>query len=106
MRFLPLSESEVQSYSVKGKNWQTVSPYRQDITELKPSLSGKELWIGTFIGNYDKGGHKVSLEITIHKSDQNTYKNNTAIPLFNTLNIMEMAGQDYSTMFNQDKGLL
>ncbi|MDV7697699.1 GLPGLI family protein [Chryseobacterium soli] len=90
---------------LKGKDWQTVSPYRQDITELKPSLSEKELWVGAFIGNYDKGGHKVSLEITIHKSDQTIYKNNTAIPLFNTLNIMEMAGQDYSTLFNQEKGL-
>ncbi|REC46760.1 GLPGLI family protein [Chryseobacterium pennipullorum] len=90
---------------LKGKNWQTISPYRQDITELKPSLSGKELWVGVFIGNYDKGGHTVSLDITIHKSDQNVYKNNVAIPLFNTLNIMEMAGQDYSTMFNKDKGL-
>lgn len=91
---------------LKDKNWQTISPFRQDITELKPSLSNKELWIGTFIGNYDKGGHKVSLEITIHKSDQAVHKNNVSIPLFNTLNIMEMAGQDYSTMFNQDKGLL
>ncbi|MDO3427274.1 GLPGLI family protein [Chryseobacterium sp. APV1] len=90
---------------LKDKNWQTISPYREDITDLKPSLSEKELWIGTFIGNYDKGGHKVSLEITIHKSDQTVYKNNTVIPLFNTLNIMEMAGQDYSTMFNNDKGL-
>lgn len=90
---------------LKGKDWQTISPYRQDITELKPSLSEKELWIGTFIGNYDKGGHKVSLEITIHKSDQTVYKNNVVIPLFNTLNIMEMAGQDYSTMFDKDKGL-
>lgn len=91
---------------LKDKTWQTISPYRQDITELKPALSEKELWIGTFIGNYDKGGHKVSLEITIHKSDQTIYKNNTVIPLFNSLNIMEMAGQDYSTMFNKDKGLL
>ncbi|GAB0157287.1 hypothetical protein CHRYSEOSP005_25590 [Chryseobacterium sp. Alg-005] len=90
---------------LKGKSWQTISPYRQDITELKPELSGKELWVGTFIGNYDKGGHKVSLEITIHKSDQGVNKNNKAIPLFNTVNIMEMAGQDYATMFNNDKGL-
>lgn len=91
---------------LKDKNWQTISPFRQDITELKPSLSNKELWVGAFIGNYDKGGHTVSLEITIHKSDQTVHKNNVSIPLFNTLNIMEMAGQDYSTMFNQDKGLL
>jgi hypothetical protein len=90
---------------LKGKDWQTISPYRQDITELKPSLSEKELWIGAFIGNYDKGGHKVSLEITIHKSDQTVNNNNKVIPLFNTLNIMEMAGQDYSTMFSNDKGL-
>lgn len=90
---------------LKGKDWQTVSPYRQDITELKPALSDKELWVGVFIGNYDKGGHKVSLDISIHKSNQNIYNNTTAIPLFNTLNIMEMAGQDYSTMFSQEKGL-
>lgn len=90
---------------LKDKTWQTVSPFRQDITELKPSLSEKELWIGTFIGNYDKGGHKVSLDITIHNSEQIVNKNNKIIPLFNTTNIMEMAGQDYATMFNNDKGL-
>lgn len=91
---------------LKDKTWQTVSPFRQDITELKPSLSEKEIWIGTFIGNYDKGGHKVSLDITIHNSEQIVNKNNKVIPLFNTTNIMEMAGQDYATMFNNDKGLL
>ncbi|MFY1047058.1 GLPGLI family protein [Chryseobacterium sp. GP-SGM7] len=90
---------------LKDKTWQTVSPFRQDITELKPSLSEKEIWIGTFIGNYDKGGHKVSLDITIHNSEQIVHKNNKVIPLFNTTNIMEMAGQDYATMFNNDKGL-
>ncbi|MDR2235461.1 MAG: GLPGLI family protein [Chryseobacterium sp.] len=90
---------------LKGKDWQTISPFRQEITELKPSLSEKEVWVGAFIGNYDKGGHKVSLEITIHKSDQTVYRNNAVIPVFNTLNIMEMAGQDYSTMFDKDKGL-
>lgn len=91
---------------LKDKTWQTVSPFRQEITELKPSLSEKEIWVGTFIGNYDKGGHKVSMEITIHKSDQTVYKNNKVIPLFNTTNIMEMAGQDYATMFDNEKGLL
>ncbi|WP_027373879.1 GLPGLI family protein [Chryseobacterium sp. UNC8MFCol] len=103
--FTPFGIQKFNHIQLKDKTWQTVNPYRQDITELKPSLSGKELWVGAFIGNYDKGGHKISLEITIHKSDQTVYKNNTIIPLFNTLNIMEMAGQDYSTMFNQDKGL-
>lgn len=104
--FTAFGINKFNNLQLKDKTWQTISPYRQDITELKPALSEKELWIGTFIGNYDKGGHQVSLEITIHKSDQTIHKNNTVIPLFNTLNIMEMAGQDYSTMFNQDKGLL
>src|SRR5690606_27325292 len=27
------------------------------------------------------------------------------IPLFNTLNVMEMAGQEYSTLFDSEKGL-
>lgn len=90
---------------LKDKVWQTVSPFRQDITELKPALSEKEIWVGTFIGNYDKGGHKVSLDITIHKSNQQIYKNSVAIPVFNTLNIMEMAQQDYATMFDNEKGL-
>ncbi|WP_312075585.1 GLPGLI family protein [Chryseobacterium sp.] len=90
---------------LKDKVWQTVSPFREDITELKPALSEKEVWIGTFIGNYDKGGHKISLDITIHKSDQLVHKNTVAIPVFNTLNIMEMAQQDYATMFDNEKGL-
>ncbi|WP_449389428.1 GLPGLI family protein [Chryseobacterium lineare] len=103
--FTAFGINKFNNLQLKDKTWQTISPYRQDITELKPSLSEKELWVGAFIGNYDKGGHKISLEITIHKSDQNIHKNNTVIPLFNSLNIMEMAGQDYSTMFSEDKGL-
>ena len=104
--FTAFGINKFNNLQIKDKTWQTTSPYRQDITELKSALNDKELWIGTFMGNYDKGGHKISLEITIHKSDQTIHKNNTVIPLFNTLNIMEMAGQDYSTMFSQDKGLM
>jgi GLPGLI family protein len=104
--FTAFGINQFNNLQLKDKTWQTISPYREDITDLKPSLSGKELWVGAFIGNYDKGGHKVSLEITIHKSDQAIYKNNAVIPLFNTLNIMEMAGQEYSTMFDKDQGLL
>lgn len=104
--FTPFGIQKFNHIQLKGKDWQNINPYRQDITDLKPELSSKEIWIGTFIGNYDKGGHKVSLEITIHKSAQTNIKNNVAIPLFNTLNIMEMAEQDYATMFNSDKGLI
>lgn len=89
----------------KGRKWHDFVPYRQEITDLKPELSGKSVWIGTYIGNYDKGGHKVSLEITIHNSDQKVVTNNFALPLFTTTNIIEMAGQPYPTLFDSPKGL-
>ncbi len=103
--FTPFGIQKFNHIQLKGKDWQNINPYRQDITDLKPELDNKEIWIGAFIGNYDKGGHKISLEITIHKSEQTNNKNNIAMPLFNTLNIMEMAGQEYATMFDHDKGL-
>ena len=47
----------------------------------------------------------MNLEITIHKSDQIVNKNNAVVPLFTTTNVLEMAGQEYATMFNSEKGL-
>ena len=47
--------------ALKDKEWYDAVYYREEISELRSFLSEKELWIGCFIGNYDKGGHKVSL---------------------------------------------
>jgi len=70
-------------------------------------LSGQEVYIGTFIGNYDKGGHKVNVSLTIHPEEEVVVTKPTeVIPLFNTTNVMEMAGQEYGTLFNSDKGLV
>lgn len=95
-----------ENITLKAKEWHKVASYREDITDLKPSLSGKELWVGAYIGNYDQGGHKISLEITLHNSDQKIVKNNFALPLFATINVMENAGQTYATLFDSDKGLV
>lgn len=103
--FTPFGIQKFNHIQLKGKEWQSINPYRQDVTELSPALSNKEVWVGTFIGNYDKGGHKISLEITIHNSEQSNHKNNVVLSLFNTVNIMEMAGQEYATMFDSEKGL-
>ncbi|CAI9684840.1 PNGase F N-terminal domain-containing protein [Elizabethkingia anophelis] len=94
-----------EKIQLKGKNWHNNTPYRQDITELRPQLSGKEILIGAFIGNYDKGGHQISLELSIHPDQQKIVNNNFVLPVFNTTNVMEMDGQDYPTMFNSDKGV-
>ncbi len=92
---------------LKDKNWHSVVSYRQDLSDLKPLLDNKEVWVGTWIGNYDKGGHKISLDFTFHDNEGvDLFKNNIAISLFDTTNIMEMGGQNYGTMFSSDKGLV
>lgn len=68
-------------------------------------MSGKEVYIGVYIGNYDKGGHKVSLELTIHPGSSNYASGKSSLSLFNTTNVMEMGGQTYATLFGKDKGL-
>lgn len=103
--FTPFGIKQYNHIQLKDKTWHEVVPYRQEISELQSQLSGKELWVGTFIGNYDKGGHKISMNITIHNEENQSLKNTFALPLFNTTNVMEMAEQEYSTMFNHEKGL-
>ena len=103
--FTPFGIKQYNYIQLKDKNWHEIVPYRMDISELKPNLSGKTLYVGTFIGNYDKGGHKISMNITVHPSESILDNNTVSIPLFNTTNVMEMAGQEYATMFNHEKGL-
>lgn len=90
---------------VYGQEWEDVAYYKQDLTGLLPLLQG-EVWIGAFIGNYDKGGHKISLDLKYYPGSQ-VVREQTASrkwfkPLFNTLNFMEMAGQNYGTLFDTD----
>lgn len=90
---------------LKDKNWHDEVPFRQDITELSPMFSEQELWIVMFVGNYDRGGHLVDLNFTIHDGDTKVFPSSQVLPLFNTSNIMEMAGQEYATMFSSPDGL-
>ena len=102
--FTPFGVKKYNTIQLKNKVWQDSVYYRQDLSELSATISNKEIYIGMNIGNYDKGGHKVSLNFTIHPEDL-PKKELTSIPLFNTNNVMEMAGQEYGTMFNSEKGL-
>ncbi|MFZ5431596.1 MAG: PNGase F N-terminal domain-containing protein [Bacteroidota bacterium] len=90
---------------VYGQEWEDVAFYKQDLTGLLPLLQG-EVWIGTFIGNYDKGGHKISLDLKYYPGSQVVREQTASCkwfkPLFNTLNFMEMAGQNYGTLFDTD----
>lgn len=104
--FTPFGIKQYNHIQLKDKTWEEAVPYRQDISELQPALSSQQIWVGTFIGNYDKGGHKISMNITIHEEENSVSQTNFLLPLFNTTNVMEMAGQEYGTMFNSDKGLV
>lgn len=95
-----------ESVQVYGQDWEKKAYYKQEVTELLPLLQNA-VWIGVFIGNYDKGGHKVSLDLKYYPGSQRVReekdeKKSWIYPLFNTLNIMEMAGQEYGTMFEND----
>ena len=103
--FTPFGVKHFNNLELKNKVWQDSVYYRQDISELTVALDEKEVWIGMNIGNYDNGGHKVSLNITIHPGYAAKSEDKWLLPLFNTNNVMEMAGQQYATMFNTEKGL-
>ncbi len=82
--------------------WEKVAEYKQDISTIMP-LENDTLWVGVFIGNYDKGGHIVSLELDFYPSYSDNDSTQKYIkPLFNTVNIMEMSGQNYGRFFNND----
>jgi GLPGLI family protein len=104
--FTPFGIKQYNTITLKDKIWEERVNYRQDVSELTAALSNQEVYIGTFIGNYDKGGHKVSVNLTLHPEEETTIaRPSEVIPLFNTNNVMEMAGQEYGTLFSSEKGL-
>ena len=103
--FTPFGVKQYNNLQLKDKSWAENVLYRQDVSDLRSLLSNQEVWFGINIGNYDKGGHKVSANITIHDEEESKVTPTQIVPLFCTNNIMEMAGQEYGTMFSSDKGL-
>jgi hypothetical protein len=104
--FTPFGVGHFNTFrQVEGLTWQDSTKYKQDITELLPKLEG-EVWIGAFIGNYDKGGHKLSLRLKYHlnsmEKQPESPKKVWMYPLFASVNVMEMGGQSYGRMFDND----
>lgn len=94
-----------ESRTVAGQEWAKEVVYKQEITDLMPLLKG-DVYIGAFIGNYDAGGHIVSLNIKAYPQDERWDLSDSSAhwtqPLFNTCNVMEMAGQNYGSFFRTD----
>lgn len=91
-----------------GLEWEDETYYKQEVTDLSGYLQGKEVIIGVWIGNYDGGGHKVTLDIKSYPGsdhwDDNSREADNEIckSLFNTCNVLEMAGQNYGKIFGTD----
>ncbi|WP_343558758.1 PNGase F N-terminal domain-containing protein [Sphingobacterium sp.] len=105
--FTPFGVKQFNYLQLKDKVWQDSVLYRQDVSELAGMLSEQEVYVGAFIGNYDKNGHEVSVELTIHPGFEEGPEGNLkkAMSLFTTTNVMEMGGQEYGSMFDKEKGL-
>lgn len=102
--FTPFGINKFNHIQLKNQTWETEAKYRQEITEFQGLLSNQEVLIGFFIGNYDQGGHIISANISVHPSGSTTMPIKKALPIFNTANVMEMAGQEYSTLFENPNG--
>ena len=89
---------------IDGLEWKEENYYKQEVSELRDRLRGDVL-IGAFIGNYDKGGHKISLDLLAYPDDyewKDKPLKQHSVPLFNTCNVMEMSGQNYGRLFATD----
>ena len=89
---------------IDGLEWAEENYYKMEVSELRDRLRGDVL-IGAFIGNYDKGGHKISLDLLAYPGE-NKWNDKPlkehSLPLFNTCNVMEMSGQNYGRLFATD----
>jgi GLPGLI family protein len=104
MRFItPFGTGHYNSQvTVKGIVWEDSIIYRQDVTDIITACQN-EVWIGVFIGCYDRGGHRVSLKLKYHPEYPDAeQKKMQVVPIVNTLNIMEASGQEYATIFGSD----
>ena len=88
---------------INNYDWEDEILYKQEITNLIPT-DVDEIWIGVFIGNYDKNGHIVSLDLDFYPSWEDEPANTKRYikSLFNTVNILEMSGQNYCRLFKTD----
>lgn len=95
-----------------GIDWRDETFYRQEITDIYNHITNdyriSNVIIGAWIGNYDGGGHTVTVDIKSYPNgihvpypEENDFPSEI-IPLFNTCNVLEMAGQNYGKLFATD----
>lgn len=90
---------QYNSKVVPGQTWADSVVYKTEVTQLSDRLHD-EVWIGAYIGNWDAKGHRLSLKLKYYPGDER--KICKTLPLFNTVNYMEQAGQPYPIFMRDD----
>ena len=95
-----------------GIDWRDETFYRQEITDIYNHITNdyriSNVIIGAWIGNYDGGGHTITVDIKSYPNGIHVpYPEENDFPceiisLFNTCNVLEMAGQNYGKLFGTD----
>ena len=103
--FTPFGVHHFNQYrSLPDKEWEDAAYYKQDVSDLQQYLVG-DVFVGAFIGNYDGGGHKITLDLKAYPESYEWSSGEDklwTLPLFNTCNVMEMSGQNYGKLFETD----
>ncbi len=93
----------VRAYNERNKipsvDWVDSVTYKTEVTSLADRLTGEQ-WIGAYIGNYDGNGHKLSVKLKYYPGGGD--REFRTLPLFNTVNYLEQAGQPYPTFLEND----
>ena len=86
---------------VPGQKWVEEVLYKMNITPLATELEG-EVIIGAYIGNWDANGHSITLNLKYYPGDEDSKPFRKVLPLFNTVNYLEQAGQEYPLFLGDD----
>ena len=86
---------------VPGQKWVNEVLYKMNVTNLASRLEG-EVIIGAYIGNWDANGHSITMNLKYYPGDEDSKPFRHAMPLFNTVNYLEQAGQEYPVYMEND----
>ncbi len=86
---------------VPGQKWVNEVLYKMNVTNLASQLEG-EVIIGAYIGNWDANGHSITMNLKYYPGDEDVKPFRHAMPLFNTVNYLEQAGQEYPVYMEND----
>lgn len=103
--FTPFGVGKFNSRShIDNIGWKEEAYFKQEVSDMAELIQG-DVWIGLWIGNYDRGGHLVTVDLKSYPTEQEFHNAgivNEIVPLFCTTNVLEMAGQNYGRLFLTD----